>query len=159
MNFLSQFRAICGNYSLTAIKRSPVNSNWTCSVYRGGKRIGTASHIDEIKPSIFDSKPTQYNIEPVEEKTLLEWIDKAGPYGFESIEEFLETVMAWVVLLKKMDRLVKEQRLVAVDTHYLDPHNMPKEFESTRRKVDARWIKDYKKSYSERMAVVNGMWH
>lgn len=158
MNVLENFRSIAGVYSVTAIKGTR-HSEWSCSIYRGGKRIGTAKR--ERVPTEFRAMPSDgslhvnVTIEDVNEEFKLTcWADQAGPFGFENINTFITSLMDWVFILKAMRNEVKQGHLVAYESTRVDVHNMPKDFRTSKIVADAKWISAYMKNYPH-MQVVN----
>jgi hypothetical protein len=151
LNVLQQFRSIAGVYSLTAIKGN--RAEWSCSIYRGGKRIGTAQR-EELQTTEL-SHLTHYDIsDPKEEVLLSEWADKAGPLGFESVVDFVEALMKYIFLLKEMRKCAQDGFLVAIDLMRLDDHNMPRLFAHSHVKANTPWLKSYQKM-NPNMQVVN----
>lgn len=155
-NFLEQFRKIVGTYSLCALKCD--DKGWECSLYDGGRRMGSASHIYSQNP-MFESLTVAVFNSVDEKEKMAKWADQAGPLGFESIEEFLETVVSYLITLRKIDHLVrKQEKLVAVSLDWIDPHGMPISFVCSKNKVNEAWIKGYVKTHKTE-TVINGMWN
>lgn len=154
-NVVQQFRLIVGVYSLTAIKYGE-NGTWSCSVYRGGKRIGVASEcaVEEYKGKTVSTCIDVGIFDQREEDAMMEYVDKAGPYGFVGLEDFVGDVMAYVKLLKEMRASAKEGKLVAVDLMRLDDNGMPTQIQSTSKKANPEWIRAYQKMHPE-VQVIN----
>lgn len=153
-NFIEHFRSVVGSYSMTAIKGDRLE--WTCSIYRGGKRIGTAQRVNT---SLVNDAPgaftVEYSIADSKEQTaLFEYVDKAGPYGFLSIEDFLGDVLDAVFLLKEMRDSAKKGYLVVVDKLRIDDNGLPKSYKTSSKKANEAWLKNYQKQYPA-MQVMN----
>lgn len=157
-NIVQQFQAICGEFSMNKMV-AQAEGNWTANLWRGGRKIGTVMYVTNIPDRgitvMWNPNHVTLMIPSEEDRTaLLKWADAAGPYGFESPEDFVMHLYKWAQMLIEMRTAVRKGHLVAFARNGLDPHDMPIYFNASKNKVTDTWISGYAKA-NKNMQVVN----